>query len=139
MLAGSRPDRMETHYQCAGPLLNLTDEESEAIRVGLQDRNLCQILRSGGQAKRPELCAAERLANLLALFRTLGSRIFWLTMLDRVTESAKAALVFAPLETRILNRLAANRQKAGATVLTIPSRLRQLTHFGGMVDRTCQP
>ena len=64
-----------------------------------------KILKSGCQAERSKLRTAERLVNLLALFCILSWRIFWLTMLNRATESAKPSLAFTPQEIDILTRL----------------------------------
>ena len=99
-----------------------------------------KILKSGCQAERSKLRTAERLVNLLALFCILSWRIFWLTMLNRMTESAKPSLAFTPLEIRILNRLAADRQATRARhFATIQSCLRQLARLGGYLDRACDP
>jgi hypothetical protein len=51
---------------------------------------------------------AERLVNLLATFCLLSWRSFWLTMINRSTRQAKAALAFTPLEIKLLNRLASS-------------------------------
>ena len=99
-----------------------------------------KILKSGCQAERSKLRTAERLVNLLALFCILSWRIFRLTMLNRMTESAKPSLAFTPLEIRILNRLAADRQATRARhSATIQSCLRQLARLGGYLDRACDP
>ena len=91
-------------------------------------------------AERSKLRTAERLVNLLVLFCILSWRIFWLTMLTRMAGPAKPSLAFTPLEIRILNRLAADRQAAhGRRSPTIQSCLRQLAHLGGYLDRTCDP
>ncbi len=67
--------------------------------------------KSGCQAERSKLRTAERLVNPLALFCILSGCIFWLTMLNRATESAKPSLGFTPQEIDILARLAADRQR----------------------------
>jgi hypothetical protein len=99
-----------------------------------------KILKSGCQAERSKLRTAERLVNLLALFCIVSWRIFWLTMLNRVTESAKPSLAFTPQEIDILARLAADRQRTAVRRSpTIQSCLRQLARLGGYLDRTCDP
>jgi hypothetical protein len=65
-----------------------------------------KILKSGCQAEQSKLPTAERLVNLLATFCILSWRIFWLTMINRSTQKAKASLAFTPLEINIPNRLA---------------------------------
>ncbi len=99
-----------------------------------------KILKSGCQAERSKLRTAERLVNLLALFCILSWRIFWLTMLNRATESAKPSLAFTPQEIDILARLAADRQRTAVRRSpTIQSCLRQLARLGGYLDRTYDP
>jgi hypothetical protein len=99
-----------------------------------------KILKSGCQAERSKLRTAERLVNLLALFCILSWRIFWLTMLNRMTESAKPSLAFMPLEIDLLARLAADRQGAcGRRSPTIQSCLTQLARLGGYLDRASDP
>jgi hypothetical protein len=71
-----------------------------------------KILKSGCQAEQSKLRTAERLINLLATFCILSWRIFWLTMINRSTRQAKAALAFTPLEIKLLNRLAPERASA---------------------------
>jgi hypothetical protein len=71
-----------------------------------------KVLKSGCQAEQSKLRTAERLVNLLATFCILSWRIFWLTMINRSTRQAKAALAFTPLEIKLLNRLAPERVSA---------------------------
>jgi len=99
-----------------------------------------KILKSGCQAEQSKLRTAERLVNLLAMFCILSWRIFWLTMLNRMTQSAKPTLAFTHLEIDLLNRLAADRQSnAGRRSPTIQSCLRQLARLGGYLDRARDP
>jgi len=99
-----------------------------------------KILKSGCQAERSKLRTAERLVNLLALFCILSWRIFWLTMLNRATESAKPSLAFTPQEIDILARLAADRQRTAVRRSpTIQSCLRQLARLGGTPDLASDP
>lgn len=99
-----------------------------------------KILKSGCQAEQSKLRTAERLVNLLAMFCVLSWRIFWLTMLNRMTESAKPSLAFTHLEIDLLNRLAADRQSTSTSRFpTIQSCLRQLARLGGYLDRTRDP
>lgn len=98
-----------------------------------------KILKSGCQAERSKLRTAERLINLLALFCILSGRIFWLTMLNRATESAKPSLAFTPQEIDILAHLAAEKRVHARRSPTIQSCLRQLARLGGYLDRTCDP
>jgi Transposase DDE domain len=95
-----------------------------------------KILKSGCQAEQSKLRTAERLVNLLATFCILSWRIFWLTMLNRVTQKAKASLAFTPLEIQILQRLAPNSQSSSRT---LQSCLTQLACLGGYLNRAKDP
>ena len=75
------------------------------VRRRLQIETVHKILTSGCQAERSKLRTADRWVNLLALFCILSWRIFWLTMLNRATESATPSLAFTPQEIDILARL----------------------------------
>jgi hypothetical protein len=94
-----------------------------------------KILKSGCQAEQSKLRTAERLVNLLATFCILSWRIFWLTMINRSTQRAKAALAFTPLEIDILNRLAPENPSGSARSPTLKSCLTQLARLGGYLDR----
>lgn len=94
-----------------------------------------KILKSGCQAEQSKLRTAERLVNLLATFCILSWRIFWLTMINRSTQKAKASLAFTPLEIDILNRLAPEKQSGSYRSPTLKSCLTQLARLGGYLDR----
>ena len=116
-----------------------TDRASaEAPRQSLTRQVFHKILKSGCQAEQSELRTAERLVNLLATFCILSWRIFWLTMLNRATQKAKATLVFTPLEIDILNRLAPER-RGSARSPTLQSCLTQLARLGGYLNRAGDP
>jgi hypothetical protein len=95
-----------------------------------------KILKSGCQAEQSKLRTAERLVNLLATFCILSWRIFWLTMINRSTEKAKAALAFTPLEVNILNRLAPDNPSGTTRAPSLKSCLTQLARLGGYLNRT---
>jgi hypothetical protein len=94
-----------------------------------------KILKSGCQAEQSKLRTAERLVNLLATFCILSWRIFWLTMINRATATAKASLAFTPLEIDILNRLAPDSKRRSARSTTLQSCLKQLACLGGYLNR----
>jgi Transposase DNA-binding/Transposase DDE domain len=95
-----------------------------------------KILKSGCQAEQSKLRTAERLVNLLATFCILSWRIFWLTMINRSTRQAKAALAFTPLEIKLLNRLAPERASTDSGRLSsLQSCLLQLARLGGYLNR----
>ncbi len=69
-------------------------------RVSLGDLEIFhKALKSGCQPEQSKLIAAERLPNLLAMFCSLGWRLFWLLMLNRSIRRAAATVVLAVLET----------------------------------------
>jgi hypothetical protein len=101
-----------------------------------------KILKSGCQAEQSKLRTAERLVNLLAMFCILSWRIFWLTMLNRATRTAKAGIAFTPLEIDILKRLAPDRPhsvEARARAPSLQSCLTQLARLGGYLNRASDP
>lgn len=95
-----------------------------------------KILKSGCQAEQSKLRTAERLVNLLAMFCILSWRIFWLTMINRSTQKAKACIAFTPLEINILNRLAPQTPPAITRSPSLKSCLTQLARLGGYLNRT---
>jgi Transposase DDE domain len=95
-----------------------------------------KILKSGCQAEQSKLRTAERLVNLLATFCILSWRIFWLTMINRSTEKAKASLAFTPLEINILNRLAPDKPSGTTRTPSLKSCLTQLACLGGYLNRS---
>lgn len=94
-----------------------------------------KILKSGCQAEQSKLRTAERLVNLLATFCILSWRIFWLTMISRATENAKASLAFTQLEIEILNRLASSGKPLAGRSSSLQSCLTQLACLGGYLNR----
>jgi hypothetical protein len=94
-----------------------------------------KILKSGCQAEQSKLRTAERLVNLLATLCILSWRIFWLTMINRSTQKARASLAFTPLEIDILNRLAPENQPTAPRSPTLKSCLTQLARLGGYLNR----
>jgi len=94
-----------------------------------------KILKSGCQAEQSKLRTAERLVNLLATFCILSWRIFWLTMINRSTEKAKASLAFTPLEINILHRLAPDIPAGTTRMPSLKACLTQLARLGGYLNR----
>jgi hypothetical protein len=94
-----------------------------------------KILKSGCQFEQSTLRTAERPVNLLATFCILSWRIFWLTMINRITKKAKASLAFTPLEIDILKRLVPENQSASSRPPSLQSFLTQLARLGGYLNR----
>ena len=75
------------------------------VRHALEDRSLPQDPEFGLPAEQARLQTAERLVRLLAVFRILNCRVFWLTMFNRAKPVLEVALVLTELETTILDQL----------------------------------
>ncbi len=88
------------------------------------------------RAEELKLRTAERLVHLLAIFCILAWRIFWLTMMQRVTRRAAPRLAFTALEIELLARTAKRRTSSvsGAN-LSLHDCLVQLARLGGYLDR----
>jgi hypothetical protein len=97
-----------------------------------------KILKSGCRAEQSKLRTAERLVNLLATFCILGWRIFWLTMINRVTPEAPPTLAFTKLEIQILDKLAQTPPHLAA-VASISCYLTKLAQLGGYLARARDP
>ncbi len=67
-----------------------------------------KVMKSGCQAEKSKLRTAERLTNLMAVFCIIGWRVFWLTMVNRVTLEAAAEVAFTKTEIQLLDRIAAS-------------------------------
>ena len=57
-----------------------------------------KILKSGCRAEESKLRTAERLVNLISVFCILSWRVFWLTMMNRVSPNGPATLALTDLE-----------------------------------------
>ena len=78
-----------------------------------------------------ETATAERLANLMAVFRILSWRVLWLTMLSRTWHEAPPSIAFTDNEIGLLDRLVGDadsrRAKPGTLGLYF---IALLEHFG---------
>lgn len=92
-----------------------------------------KILKSGCRAEQSKLRTAERLVNLLAMFCILSWRIFWLTMINRVTAHVEPEIAFATLEIDLLHRFTQRRPTIRAA--TLQDCLTQLAKLGGYLAR----
>lgn len=97
-----------------------------------------KILKSGCRAEDARLRTAERLVNLIAVICVLSWRLFWMTMMNRVTPDAPASLALAPGEISLLDRLAEHSPVPGAG-RSLSAYLDQLARLGGYLGRTRDP
>jgi len=98
-----------------------------------------KILKSGCRAEEFRLRTADRLVNLLAILCILSWRIFWMTMLHRTAPEASPALMFTPLELRLLDKLVNRRTGKDHQQKTLTVYLTKLARLGGYLDRCHDP
>jgi hypothetical protein len=77
--------------------------------------------------------------NLLAVFRILSWRVFWLTMTNRIAPDADPELVFTDLELRILDRLVNDKHTAHLPRHGLSHSLIKLARLGGYLARNSDP
>lgn len=98
-----------------------------------------KILKSGFNAEKLKLRAAERLVNLIAIFCILGWRIFWLTMLNRARPNDNPRSALTATEIEIIDRIAARAGRMTATAPPISSYLTEIARLGGYLGRRHDP
>lgn len=98
-----------------------------------------KILKSGCKAEASKLRAAERIVNLIAVFCILSWRIFWMTMMNRVSPMASPTLALTVTEMRVLDLLMQGAASASSTKLTLTSYLTKIARLGGYLARANDP
>jgi len=98
-----------------------------------------KILKSGFNAEKLKLRAAERLVNLVAIFCILGWRIFWLTMLNRVCPNESPGCALTAREIVMIDRMAARAGRAPPTPLRLSTYLIEIARLGGYLARRRDP
>lgn len=98
-----------------------------------------KILKSGFNAEKLKLRAAERLVNLIAIFCILGWRIFWLTMLNRARPNEGADCVLTAGEIAMIDRISAHAGRTPATSRTLSTYLIEIARLGGYLARRRDP
>lgn len=74
-----------------------------------------KVLKSGCRAEDAKLRAADRLANLLALFCIVSWRVLWMTMIARAAPDADPSTALTPSEAAVLGHLIPDTGNRGAT------------------------
>ena len=92
-----------------------------------------KILKSGCKAEASKLRTAERLVNLIAVFCILSWRIFWMTMLNRSTSKAPAAIAFTETECQLLDRLVPDKKISRTK--SLGSYITKVARLGGYLAR----
>ncbi len=92
-----------------------------------------KILKSGCKAEESKLRTADRLANLISVFCILSWRIFWMTIINRVSRTASPFLALTNIEINLLDNLSKKNVK----------KKKDLSHYlliiaklGGYLDRS---
>ena len=98
-----------------------------------------KILKSGCSAEKLKLRTAERLVNLIAIFCILGWRVFWMTMLNRVSPDETAELALAPAEISLLDQLAGRGGRRLTAPPTLAACLGEIARLGGYLARKHDP
>ena len=90
-------------------------------------------------AEQSRLRTTARLTNLLAVFCILSWRVFWLTMVHRVTQEAGPELIFTDLELRILDKLVHDKPAVQPLPPALSRYLIKLARLGGYLARNSDP
>jgi hypothetical protein len=70
-----------------------------------------KILKSGCRAEESKLRTAERLVNLISVFCILSWRVFWLTMMNRVSPDGPPKLALTDLEIELLDHFVKDKDR----------------------------
>jgi hypothetical protein len=98
-----------------------------------------KILKSGCRAEDAKLRAADRLANLVAVFCIVSWRVMWLTMMARAAPDAPPTIALTHPEIKILNHLVSDSGNRGAKQNTLQFYLTKLARLGGYLARASDP
>jgi hypothetical protein len=98
-----------------------------------------KILKSGCKAEESKLRTAERLVNLISVFRILSWRVFWMTMINRSAPEAPPSIVLTRTEIELLDRLVNDRGKVLPRRKTIGTYLTKIARLGGYLARATDP
>jgi len=98
-----------------------------------------KILKSGFNAEKLKLRAAERLVKLIAIFCILGWRIFWLTMLNRACPNESPGCALTANEIAMIDRIAAHAGRAPAELQILSTYLIEIARLGGYLGRRRDP
>jgi hypothetical protein len=98
-----------------------------------------KILKSGCRAEESKLRTAERLVNLISVFCILSWRVFWLTMMNRVTPDGSPKLALTDLEIELLDHFVKDSDKTAPAVKTLSRYLTKIVKLGGYLNRANDP
>jgi hypothetical protein len=98
-----------------------------------------KVLKSGCRAEASKLRTADRLANLMAVFRIRSWRVLWLTILRRTRPNAPPLIAFTSTEIDLLDWLIGGIGNRRARAGTIDLYLIKLARLGGYLARAADP
>lgn len=140
---GSSTDRPKIHWKLLTslPVTSLASaiEKLEWYAQRWKIETFHKILKSGCRAEDSGLRTYQRLTNFIALSCIVGWRVFWMTMLKRVTGDVPPSTGFTAIEIDLLEKL----QKRSASKFTknknISGYLLNLACLGGYLARANDP
>jgi hypothetical protein len=98
-----------------------------------------KILKSGCKAEESKLRNSERLANFIAVCCIVSWRVFWITMLNRISPDASPSAALTPTEIKLLDELDRGSAKEVGKTKTLGDYLLQLARLGGYLSRAHDP
>jgi len=98
-----------------------------------------KILKSGCKAEESKLRNSERLANFIAVCCIVSWRVFWITMLNRISPEAPPSAALTPTEIRLLDELDGSSSKKPRQPKMLGAYLLQLAKLGGYLSRAHDP
>ncbi|MFZ5610313.1 MAG: IS4 family transposase [Pseudomonadota bacterium] len=96
-----------------------------------------KILKSGCNAEKAKLRAAERLTKLIAVFCIIAWRVFWMTMLKREKAPPAPETALTETEMRLLDQLI--EDKDSPPKKTLADYIVKIARLGGYLDRKNDP
>jgi hypothetical protein len=96
-----------------------------------------KILKSGCKAEEAKLRTAQRLTNLIAVFRILSWWVFWITMLNRSAPKALPTLALTATEIAVLDHLVNDKPQPRRK--TLSHYLTKIARLGGYLARASDP
>lgn len=96
-----------------------------------------KILKSGCKVEDSKLRTAESLCKLIAVFSVMAWRVFWMTMMNRSTDSAPAQVALSKQEMKILDILKPNLDSNKKP--TLATYLLKIAKLGGYLARAHDP
>ncbi len=98
-----------------------------------------KILKSGCKAEDSKLRTAERIVNLIAIFCILSWRIFWMTMINRLTPTAPPSVALTRQETTLLDIMIKDGNAPRPQHLQLSVYLTKIARLGGYLNRAKDP